>query len=109
MARRNKVKKGDMVRQAIEAGKGLPSEGIAWIREQFGVHMKPNNFSNFKSMLNRGAGSSVARRPRGAVIAKAPTGAGSGIRLEELATLRTLVDRVGPQGIAEAVSLLTGK
>src|SRR5438034_698532 len=104
MARRKtKVTKGEMVRQALEAGATKPIEGTAWIKEKFGVQMKPNNFSNFKTMQNKGSGSSVARTP----AARTSGGNGVGIRLEELTTLRILVDRVGAKGIAEAVSLLS--
>lgn len=117
--RRTKVTKGEMVRQAIEGGASMPTEGVAWIKEKFGVAMKPNNFSNFKSTLSKASGS-VARQPQaqggaGSSVAKKPAarraggGDGVGIRLEELATLRTLVDRVGARGVAEAVSLLTGQ
>jgi len=117
--RRTKVTKGEMVRQAIEGGATMPIDGIAWIKEKFGIDMKPNNFSNFKSTLSKGSASSVARQPTvpgrgGSSVTKRPNGRTTrdgdrgGIRLEELATLRILVDRVGPQGIAEAVGLLTG-
>ena len=79
--------------------------------------MKPNNFSNFKTVLGKkGAGSSVAKKPGGAgsSVARKPgrpakrehTVGNGVVALDEPATLQALVDRVGTKGVVAAVELL---
>lgn len=128
MAKRKKVTKGEMVRQAIEAGAAMPQEGVAWIKENHGVTMKPNNFSNFKTMLTKGGSSSVGRKPNAtSSVAKKPGAASSSVArkpgrlatrghdagngvvaLDDLRTLKEIVTRVGAAGVVEAVGLLGG-
>src|SRR4051812_1830759 len=55
------MKTVDMVKAAIAAGKGMPKEGVAWIKEQYGADVKIGNFSVHKSNIDRANGKASAR------------------------------------------------
>src|SRR5689334_10934709 len=66
----------DMVQAALEAGKELPKEGVAWIKGHFGVNMTPQNFSVTKSSLKSKAGGGTSSpKKRGPKVAVTPPAA----------------------------------
>src|SRR5436305_7860135 len=55
------INKSEAVRRAIAAGKTMPGDGVAYIKEAFGIDIAPNHFSSIKSTA--GGPQKTARRP----------------------------------------------
>ncbi|MCE9562102.1 MAG: hypothetical protein K8U57_08610 [Planctomycetes bacterium] len=70
-----KPTQAEAVKQAIAAGKGLPSDGVKFIKETFGMELTNSTFSTVKTKLNKGSGTSSGKRgrPPGPAKAAAPT------------------------------------
>lgn len=84
--------KADAVRQAITEGKEVPQEGVAYIKEKFGLDITPQQFSTYKSIAKKkaaGSGTGVGNGRRGGGRRK---------------TVRTAVD-AGSNGMGNAADL----
>lgn len=56
----------EAVRQALYDGKDSPKDGVAFVKERFGLEMSVNHFSNYKSKLQgtKGSGRKGKRKPK---------------------------------------------
>src|SRR5262245_61926332 len=84
--------KADMVRDALkELGNATPKEMQAYILNKYKIEINPQMLSSYKSNLSKKKGGGK-RGPK----PKALIGGGAGsIGVEEVMTLRKLIDRVG--------------
>jgi hypothetical protein len=117
-----KTKTIDMVRAAIAAGHATAKVGLPWIKEHFGVEMKPGNFSVTKSTIERGnkkaAGSEPApkrkytsRAPKMSapiVHVVAPASNGRMSPSEAAKAVKQLVDTLGAAEVKNLVELFGG-
>lgn len=101
------INKSEAVRRAIAAGKTMPNEGVAYIKETFGIEMVPNHFSAIKSMSG---GKKRPGRPKGSknkpagepVVARS----NGSIELEAIQQVKELVDRLGVATVKELVGIV---
>src|SRR3954466_1753511 len=56
--------KVEAVRAALDMGKDQPEDGIAFIKDRFGIEMSRQHFSTTKSKLKKGEGSQSVKRTR---------------------------------------------
>lgn len=59
------------VKQAIAAGKDSPSDGVAFVKEQFGITLNNGAFSTIKSQLKKAGGATPRGRKPGRPAASA--------------------------------------
>lgn len=59
-----KMTQKEAVAKAIAAGKDSPSDGVAYIQEQFGITLNNGAFSTLKSHLKKAGGGTPAKRGR---------------------------------------------
>ncbi len=111
------ISKVDAVRKALAAlGKeGMPGKIQEYVKKTFGIDMTIGHISNCKSELMRkktkkaAAPKAVAAAPvlAPAVHAKAPTtSGGKGVSLQDVATVKGLVGRVGQGNLKSLIDLL---
>ena len=117
-----KPKTADMVKAAIAAGKGMPKEGIAWIKETYDADIKIGNFSVHKSNIERANGKPAAHRtvkkqspapkvskPTPATQAPAPSHTNGSMSPSEAArSVKELVDKLGAKEVKNLVDLFGG-
>ncbi|MCE9567128.1 MAG: hypothetical protein K8U57_34430 [Planctomycetes bacterium] len=69
----DKITQSEAVKRAVAAGKGQPTEGVQYIKDNFKMEMTNQSFSTVKSKLNKGTGTTGKRgRPPGPAKAPAP-------------------------------------
>jgi hypothetical protein len=122
-----KPKTIDMVRAAIAAGKSMPKEGIAWIKETFDFDIKIGNFSVNKSTIDRAAGKvatprapkkqslaprQITQQPVAVIVAPAPKpiahSNGKMTPSEAARSVKELVDKLGVKEVKNLVELFGG-
>jgi hypothetical protein len=95
---KSRSKKKELVQAAIDAGHDMPKDGVAWIKENFGVEMNPQTFSVTKSGLKTAAGESGVHRTSGAATKRSSKAAPADTGLDSVEAARAvkeLVDRYG--------------
>lgn len=123
---RGKVTKAAAIRAAIAAGKDSPDEGIAFIRDRFGLDVSKQHWSASRSQFKRKeglGGPKAARAPRKAKQATASEGvptpaprartapaaqqapASESGMISDLAAVKALVKRLGAQQVKEIADL----
>jgi hypothetical protein len=116
----------DMVRAAIEAGYATAKVGLPWIKERYGVEMKPGNFSVTKSTIERGNKKSAGSEPapkrkytsrapktsapvvRAAAPASTPGSNGHMSPSEAARSVKELVEKLGVKEVRNLVELFGG-
>lgn len=88
--------KTEAVRRAVAAGKSMPTEGAAWIKEQFGIEVAPNLFSTLKAQAIKGKAAPKAKE----TPAAAPVG---GVDLAR--KVKALVAEYGAEQVAQMASV----
>jgi hypothetical protein len=119
----NGLSKKDAVRQALQKlGKNAkPAQLRPYIKATFGLDMTPEHITTAKGEILRGKGKSPGKRkqapakpavsaaPASTTSGKAQPGngnAGGGIRLQDVAAVKDLVGRVGPDSLRTLIDLL---
>lgn len=59
-----KITQKEAVARAIAAGKDSPSDGVAYVRERFGIALNNGAFSTLKSQLKKAGDGTPAKRGR---------------------------------------------
>ena len=74
-AEEGKITQKEAVKQAIAAGKDQPKDGVAYVKETFGMELSTGGFSTLKTQL-KSAGKTPGKKKRGrpaGVSTSAPT------------------------------------
>lgn len=112
------VSKMEAVRQALgQLGKSaMPAKIQGLIKEKFGIDMKLDHISNYKSVLRRGGKKSAPQKsaaqqtaaPKSAAPKAAPaTGNGhGGLSVEDVDTVKKLLGRHGPSRLKGLIDVL---
>jgi len=110
------ISKSEAVRRALAAGKELPDEGVAYIRQQFGIEIAKPHFSATKSQIKKREGGPAKGNP-----GRKPTTAAEGYLapppkqrpsddapdlIESLEALKPLVAEYGAEKVKRLVDLL---
>jgi hypothetical protein len=110
------VTKSEAVRRAIAAGKAMPNEGVAYIKETFGLDLSPAHFSNIKSTT--GGKKKRPGRPKGSknmakadeIVAAAPRAAAranAAIDIEAIQQVKELVKTLGMPTVKTLVDMVS--
>jgi hypothetical protein len=106
--------KADAVREALKEGIEAPSEGVAFVKERFGLEMTAQQFSTYKSIEKKRAGNGGSRRTGSGEAparksARLPVPAPkNGSISEDLTALKELVHRYGADEVGRLVTLVGG-
>jgi hypothetical protein len=100
-----RMSKADAVRAALKAKQKKPVEGVAYIKEKFGIEVAPQMFSAYKSQF---VARRAARKVRkgGADGVGSSVGSGDGKVLDLLVEVRKLSDQYGADTVAKVVEAL---
>jgi len=97
-----KTTKAEAVRTAIREGKDGPAEGVAFIKERFGLEVSNAAFSSYKNAEKMKAAASPAPRVKHAAPANPPARNGTAGDPVELArAVKALVARHGAAAVAD--------
>ena len=103
------VQKTEAVRQALAAGKDMPSAGVAWIKETLGVEVTNQQFSSYKTQEKaKGSAASSKAVPvpvasNGAVHRNGSVG--HGLSLDAAKQVKELVGKFGAKTVKELAEL----
>src|SRR4051794_33961981 len=109
------VSKAEAVRRAVAAGADKPAEGVAYVKEHFGIDMGRKAFSLNKSQAKtreaKGRNGKPGRKPRAAVEGYlAPPGrksaAGEGTLIAAIEAMKPLIAELGTEKVHRLVDLL---
>jgi hypothetical protein len=111
------ISKAEAVRRALAAGKDSPSDGVPYIKQEFGIDIAPTTFSATKSQLKnrKGAGTpkgKPGRKPRTLVEdyvappSNPPVPGAQPDLLAALKAIKPLVAQMGADKVHEIVDLL---
>lgn len=94
------MSKADAVRKALAAGKELPTEGVAYVKAEFGVEVSPAMFSAYKAAEKKKA-------DRGAAPKATTDGprVGNGEAVEFVRQVKGLVEQYGAQAVRDMVKV----
>src|SRR3954469_26026547 len=102
--------KADAVRQALKEGVESPQDGVAYVKEKFGLEITAQQFSTYKSIERKkangsnGVGSRKApARRSGRLPVPAPI---TGSISDDLTALKEMVKRYGADEVISLVSLV---
>ena len=95
------MSKADAVRAALKEGKKKPAEGVAFIKEKFGIDIGPQMFSAYKS-----AGKRTGRGRKVTVTGNGIHGRGLGGALDLVVGVRQLIDKHGADKVVEMANVL---
>jgi hypothetical protein len=101
----------EAVKQALAAGKDQPADGVAFVKEQFGITINNGAFSTLKSQIKKASGakpSGGGRKPGSA--ASKPTGPGvvgnGKANPADLArSVKALVSQYGAEAVRDMASV----
>jgi hypothetical protein len=66
------ITKTEAIRRAMAAGKDVPSSGVPWIRDTFGIKVSDQMFSTVKSQINGGGKGKKKAKPTPTVPTPTP-------------------------------------
>lgn len=89
-----------MVKEAIAEGLDKNPDIVAWVKQKYGLDIVPNYISMIKGKMKKGTGKATTRKPR---ATRQPSG--NGDMPEELSALKTLIIRLGKDGVKGLVDL----
>lgn len=93
--------KMDAVREAIREGMDKPQDGVAYIKEKYGLEIKPAMFSAYKtSMKVKSSGGKKTATKK-----TTTTTTDNGISVDMVKGVKELVDRFGASAVREMVSV----
>ena len=112
------MSKADAIRAALTAGKDGPEEGIAYIRDRFGLEISKTHFSATKSQLKKKEGlapkrtrkakaaapTAAAPEPKRSTRAETPTAPGPDM-IGDLEAVKALVKKLGGDQVKRIVDL----
>ena len=104
-----KLTQKQAVQRALDAGKDSPAEGVAYVKENFGIALSNQAFSTLKSQLKRASGQGGSgRRGRGASGGRPTSGAANGrANPADLArTLKQLMATYGAPAVSDMLAVL---
>jgi hypothetical protein len=93
------------VQRAIAAGKDSPPDGVAYVKEQFGITLNNGSFSTIKSQLKKAGGMVTSPGKRGrpagvkATPAAAPSSNGHGNPADLARAVKSLVTQYGADAV----------
>jgi hypothetical protein len=103
-----KVKKTEMVRQAIMVGRKRKPQAIQeWVLEKFGVTISTNSIYNMKAQLHK-SGVREPRKgpPEGGPPAPARRNGDDSLSVDEIRIVKEFMTRIGADKFCELVELL---
>jgi hypothetical protein len=92
--------KMDAVRAALEQGVEKPTEGVAFIKDKFGLEISAQMFSAYKSHVRKKPGRR-GRRGRRAATAAPGRQANNGSPIELARAVKQLVERFGADSVVQ--------
>ena len=112
---KDKLTQKEAVKQALAAGKESPADGVAYVKEQFGITLNNGAFSTLKSQLKKGSGKGSTRgrkpgRPAASANGASRTGgsssSGKAANPADLArTVKALVNQYGAEAVRDMASV----
>jgi hypothetical protein len=106
------VTKTAAIKAALAAGKESPGDGVAFVKERFGIEISPTHFSATKSQLNKKAGGVPRKRgraatwPAAAPAAQAHAKNGEADLISAMEAIKPLVASMGADKVKRLVDLL---
>jgi len=103
------MSKTDAVKAAIAEGVDKPADGVAYVKEKFGVDITAQYFSIIKSHAKLKGGKKSSRKVRSSAAvspASAPSSNGKHNVATSLATIKKLVDELGVDQVKEIAEML---
>jgi hypothetical protein len=104
-----KITQRAAVQRALDAGKDRPADGVAYVKEQFGITLNKGAFSTIKSQLNKAGGTAKASgrrgRPAGATAAAKPSANGSLDIAMQMEALKVICDQLGVDQVVSIAKL----
>lgn len=110
------IGKSEAVRRAIAAGKAMPNEGVAYIKETFGLDLSPAHFSNIKSTTGgkkkrpgRPKGSKSKSKAEELVVAvpRAAARSNGAIEIQAIQQVKELVNKLGVPAVKTLVDMVS--
>jgi hypothetical protein len=108
---KGKITQREAVSQALAAGKDSPPDGVAYVKEQFGITLNNGAFSTIKSQIKKAAGESKPRgkpgRPAGAKAAPAAKSSVNGVpnMALQIEAIKTLCTQLGVDQVKQIAEL----
>ena len=106
-----KITQKEAVKQAIAAGKDSPPDGVAFVKEQFGITLNNGAFSTLKSQLKNASGATPSRRGRkpGRVASKPAghVGNGKATPADLARAVKGLIATYGAVAVSDMVAVFT--
>jgi hypothetical protein len=109
-----KITQKEAVKQALAAGKDSPSDGVAYVKEQFGITLTNGAFSTLKTQLKKAAGGKTGAkrgRPKGGInpvgISHPVKSSTNGVPnvASSIAALKVLCDQLGVDEVVAIAQL----
>ena len=103
-----KITKTEAVRRAIAAGVSKPTEGVDFIRREFGLDLKPQHFSTYKTQIQKQQGKKPRHKAKAkgtAPVTASRTSEATSNPLEAARQVKDLVDHLGPETVRGLVDL----
>lgn len=106
-----KITQKEAVKKAIAAGKDSPADGVAYVKEQFGITLNNGAFSTIKSQLKKASGTNVSAgkrgRPSGAKAAPAAKPSANGVpnMALQIEAIKTLCASLGVDQVKQIAEL----
>jgi len=93
----------------MAAGVTMPVKGVAYIKEKFGLNLKPQQFSNYKNYMRTQQGKKPRHKAKPATVTAPvppkPQPKTTGSPLEAARQVKELVDSYGPDVVRGLVDL----
>jgi hypothetical protein len=104
----DKPSSSSLIREAIDAGVSSPKEITAYVQKNHGVQVKASLVSFVKSAYAKNAAPAKRGRPKFAVAERTLVAASSGgaLAIEDIVTVKELVDRFGKENLAKLVEVV---
>ena len=104
----DKPSSSSLIREAIDAGVSSPKEIAAWVKSTHGVEVKISLVNTVKHVHSKNAAPAKRGRPKLAVAEPTPVAASSGgsLAIEDIVTVKELVDRFGKEHLSRLVEVL---
>lgn len=110
-----KITKSEAVRRALADGVGQPGDGVAYIRDNFGLEISPTHFSAVKSTEGKKGEAAPkgkpGRKPKAAVdgylAPPQPMPSGNSELLDAMEAMKPLVASLGKEQLHRIIELLS--
>ncbi|QEL19301.1 hypothetical protein [Limnoglobus roseus] len=96
------ITKAEAVRKALAAGKESPSDGVAYLKSEFGIEISTAMFSTYKTAEKKKAEGKKSRTAKTVEPEAKPTGkAAKGDTVEFVRQVKDLVDQYGVEAVKD--------